>query len=207
MDFSSRKNLIVSLIPQLRLNSFNGPLLHKQLITAASEFHWADADAFVLNITSSGNSSPSRFFSWFLKWNVDPTVLQTYIVDAHDHAMTLVNQQLLITRSFKHSNNLTVYRIFTFGFKSNETSSSFRCFLHSSIKSQLLALLTLVAHIMIFAVLDAGLYEILPPLPDKPLERPAKVRHYYEMGYHDRYALLQLSPRYPPQLALIRAIL
>ena len=24
------------------------------------------------------------------------------------------------------------------------------------------------------------------------------------MGYHDRYALLQLSPRYPPQLALIR---
>ena len=74
-----------------------------------------------------------------------------------------------------------------------------------SIKSQLLALFNTCG----------SYYDFLPSL------MPAYMRFYhrfltslwnvrpkfdiiYEMGYHDRYALLQLSPRYPPQLALIR---
>ena len=70
--------ILLSVLFQLRLNSFNGPLLHKQLITAASEFHWADADVRAEHHQFRKFKSHRDFFSWFLKWNVDPTVLQTY---------------------------------------------------------------------------------------------------------------------------------
>lgn len=201
LDFSSRKNLIVSLIPQLRLNSFNGPLLHKQLITAASEFHWADADAFRAKHHQFRKFKSHRdFFSWFLKWNVDPTVLQTYIVDAHDHAMTLVNPATTYYEVVQTLRQLDSLPYLHFRFQ-----KVMRHLLHSgvfstpSIKSQLLALFnTCGSYYDFFAVLDAGLYEILPPLPDKPLERPAKVRHYLRNG-------LPRSVRPPPVVSTLSA--
>lgn len=86
LDFLTRPAILASLAPQIRIRSFNVPLLHFALATAGRKANWPLIKSFEAAAPRFAKfPSDSTFFDWFLKWNVTR--------EAYDELVDAQNQQ------------------------------------------------------------------------------------------------------------------
>ena len=189
LDFTNRKTLLTTLIPQIRLVQFNANTLFQAIVEAGNRANWSELAAFRSARPQIIRTSHLwSFLNFMLRWNVPNNIYDEYCQQAYDKALTFKTPVKTYQELLHLLREIDALPYLRQNFNSVMGQLLQTAFLHKPVFKVINQIYRETKSYWDFChIFDSSFYDLIPPtIKGKPSRRPL-VRHFLRNGlshYH-----------------------